>query len=139
MKMFMEMLLCPPYGRKTMKCFNHEKIDAVGVCRSCGRGLCRDCIAEVGLSCSCKGECEEVVATMNDLVERGRTSYQKISGAQLRFGIVFGLVGVILLVFAGVSFADAQSGTGYYLLALAIPLLVLGALMIYAAKRLREK
>lgn len=65
-----------------MKCFNHASVDAVSVCKSCGRGLCRDSIAEVGLSCSCKGDCEQVVATMNDLVARGRTAYQKMSGAQ---------------------------------------------------------
>ncbi len=122
-----------------MKCFNHEKIDAVGVCRSCGRGLCRDCIAEVGLSCSCKGECEEVVATMNDLVERGRTAYQKTSAAQSRFGIVFGLMGVVPLALAGACFADAQSELGYVFVAVSVPLLVLGALMIYSARRLREK
>ncbi len=122
-----------------MKCFNHEHMDAVGVCRSCGRGLCRDCVAEVGLSCSCKGECEKVVATMNDLVERGRTAYQKMSAVQLRFGIAFALFGVILLALSSLYFADAQSEYGYFLLACSVPLLVLGALMIYSARRLREK
>ncbi len=67
-----------------MKCFNHPNADAVGVCKSCGRALCRDCIAEVGLSCSCKGRCESIVGVMNDLVERGRTAYQKSSATQMR-------------------------------------------------------
>ena len=127
-----------PLSRESiMKCFVHEKIDALAVCRSCGRGLCRDCITEVGLTCSCKGDCEEVVATMNDLVVRGRTQFQKISNAQFRFGITFGLFGLILMALSGVSFANSENG--YYFLALASPLLILGALMMYSAKRLREK
>ena len=120
-----------------MKCFAHDKVDALAVCRSCGRGLCRDCIAEVGLSCSCKGGCEEVVATMNDLVVRGRTQFQKISSAQFRFGITFGMFGIILLALGGVSFANSENG--YFLLACGAPLLILSVLMIYSAKRLRDK
>src|SRR3954466_5832895 len=82
-----------------MKCFNHSSVDAVGVCRSCGRALCRDCITEIGLSCSCKGRCEAVVETMNDLVERGGTAYQKSSATQMRNGVLIILLGALFLVF----------------------------------------
>jgi len=63
----------------------------------CGRAICRDCTAEVGLSCSCKGRCESVVATMNDLVERGRTAYQKTRTLQLRNAIFVILLGIVFV------------------------------------------
>jgi hypothetical protein len=33
-----------------MKCFNHSTVDAVGVCKHCNKGLCRECaVALTGL------------------------------------------------------------------------------------------
>ncbi|MBP7275989.1 MAG: hypothetical protein KBA51_07280, partial [Kiritimatiellae bacterium] len=31
-----------------MKCFNHEDRDAVGTCKSCGKGVCRECAVDMG-------------------------------------------------------------------------------------------
>jgi hypothetical protein len=55
-----------------MKCFTHRSSDAVAVCRSCGRALCADCVAEVGLACACKNRCEADVARFNEMITRGR-------------------------------------------------------------------
>jgi hypothetical protein len=117
-------------GESIMKCFTHEKTDALAVCRSCGRGLCRDCIAEIGLSCSCKGGCEEVVATMNYLVERGRTRYQLI----FRLGILFGIMAVAGVASAAYLFVINQSDLGFFTLVPALALLALSLLTIGAAK-----
>ena len=38
---------------RKLKCFYHEKKDAVGQCQICGKGLCKDCITEY------KGICED--------------------------------------------------------------------------------
>lgn len=53
-----------------MKCFNYSEIDAVAICKSCGRGLCPQCVMEVGPSCSGKDRCEANVASMNELIQR---------------------------------------------------------------------
>ena len=67
-----------------MKCYYHQTVDAVALCKSCSRALCAECISEVGLSCSCRNRCEADVATLNDLVQRGRSAYQKASANQFR-------------------------------------------------------
>ena len=118
-----------------MKCFTHETIDALAVCRSCGRGLCRDCITEVGLSCSCKGGCEKVVATMNDLLERDRTKYQML----FRVGIIFGMIAVAGLGSAAYCFVIDQSDLGFFTLVPALALLTLSLTTISLAKRFRKK
>ena len=42
-----------------MRCFVHPDVEAVGICRCCGRGLCHACaVAESGFI-ACKGECEK--------------------------------------------------------------------------------
>src|SRR5262245_17692043 len=123
-----------------MKCFNHSTFEAVGVYRSCGRSLCHDCITEVGLSCSCKNRCESVVATMNDLVERGRTAYQKQSVLQFRNGVFIILLGVIFIALALFRFSsgDASEWT-YFFLAAGVLFACLGVVSLISAKRFRQK
>lgn len=45
-----------------MRCFNHQDREAVGICRSCRRGICVECAHEVGKSLACTGQCEEDTA-----------------------------------------------------------------------------
>ena len=122
-----------------MKCFNHSSVDAVGVCRSCGRALCHECITEVGLSCSCKGQCESVVAAMNDLVERGRTAYQKSSATQMRSGVFVVLLGGLFLFFGIVSSRSERSTWDYFLLGVGLLFTLLGLSTVFSAIRLKQK
>jgi hypothetical protein len=123
-----------------MKCYNHPGIDAVAVCRSCGRALCQDCTTEVGLSCSCKGRCESIVATMNDLVQRGRTAYQKTSTLQLRNAIFVILLGIVFIALAVIRFSNREaSDSTYFLLIAGVLFGGMGVAGLISAKRLREK
>ena len=123
-----------------MKCYSHSEAEAVAVCRSCGRALCRDCVTEVGLSCSCKGRCESMVAAMNDLVERGKTAYQKTSTLQLRNGIFVILLGVVLVSLAVHRFSvgDASEWT-YFFLAAGVLFAGMGIVSLISARRFRQK
>ena len=47
-----------------MNCFQHADRSAVGVCRACGKALCRDCLVEVEGGIACRDTCEEQVAAM---------------------------------------------------------------------------
>ncbi len=52
-----------------MNCFNHRDKPAIGVCKSCGKGLCEDCLAEVPNGLACKGSCEARAETMRQMAE----------------------------------------------------------------------
>jgi hypothetical protein len=120
-----------------MKCFYHPNVDAVGVCKSCGRALCRDCITEVGLSCSCKGRCESVVATMNDLVVRGGSAYQKSGALQIRNGILITLLGGLFAV-PGFLNGDNSPWT-YFMIGAGIIFAIMGLSSIYSGVRFKQK
>jgi hypothetical protein len=49
-----------------MNCFNHRDKPAIGICKSCGKGLCGDCVAELPNVLACKDSCEKQV----DLIGR---------------------------------------------------------------------
>ena len=53
-----------------MHCFYHQDKEAVGSCKSCGKGLCPDCAADVGKGLACRGHCEEDVRAVVALIER---------------------------------------------------------------------
>ena len=53
-----------------MQCFEHYDRAAVGLCRHCGRALCRDC-ATVAVGClSCRGDCEAKVIREQELIHQ---------------------------------------------------------------------
>jgi hypothetical protein len=54
-----------------MKCFYHTERDAVGVCKSCQRGLCADCAIDLDKGIACQNRCEEDVRQLNQLVASG--------------------------------------------------------------------
>ena len=53
-----------------MKCFLHQERDAVGICKSCGKGICPDCAVDLGRGLACHGRCEVEVRSLIDLVDR---------------------------------------------------------------------
>jgi len=54
-----------------MNCFYHPTIVAVGICKSCSKGLCPVCAADLGKGLACKGRCEEDVKAVTELIDRG--------------------------------------------------------------------
>jgi hypothetical protein len=55
-----------------MKCFLHRDVDAVGTCRSCGRGLCPSCVALAGNKLACHGACHADVLSLDRWISRSR-------------------------------------------------------------------
>ena len=92
-----------------MHCYNHSGSDAVGICKSCGRALCRSCVAEVEKIVACKDRCESDVAAMLS-INRNALQYAK-STKQARYlgPVLFIVVGAMLttmgLTYSGIDFA----------------------------------
>ena len=53
-----------------MKCFNHEERDAVGTCKSCGKGICRECAVDMGKGLACHDRCEKDVSDLIALIDQ---------------------------------------------------------------------
>jgi len=88
-----------------MKCFNHPIVDAVGICKSCQKGLCPGCAADQGRGLACKGRCEDdvrsIVALIDQNVRLSRTSasvlvsHRRTSTLAHGFALIMGLVFVV--------------------------------------------
>ena len=94
-----------------MNCYNHPELPALGICKSCGKGLCRECIAEVPDGLACKNHCEDRVIFINRIID---TNKQALTAAnvQVRSGTVFMvLTGLIFCAFGFIPyFVYGQKG-----------------------------
>jgi hypothetical protein len=43
-----------------MNCFNHPDVPAVGICKACQKGLCMECVVDLGHGIACKNHREKV-------------------------------------------------------------------------------
>ena len=82
-----------------MKCYYHQENDAVGTCKSCSKGLCRECAIDVGkgLACEgCKQDVMDLITTINRNVKIG-SNYKNIrKNGMVQFAFVALLGGVFL-------------------------------------------
>lgn len=52
-----------------MNCFNHPQNPAVGICKSCGKGLCVQCATELPNGLACEDACEDRVSLINHFLD----------------------------------------------------------------------
>ena len=60
-----------------MNCFNHKDVVSVGQCKSCCRGLCIDCISDLGHGIACKNTHEAEVENLNMVINRSTQVYKE--------------------------------------------------------------
>ena len=98
-----------------MKCFYHQERDAVGMCKSCQRGLCPDCLVDVPPGLACRGRCEADVAAVNLILERSKLAWQKAGLAHGRNAVATLIMG---LLFAGLGILAAVTSQNFLALLL---------------------
>jgi len=83
-----------------MHCFNHRAVAAVGICRACSKGLCPDCVNDLGHSISCHGSCETKAQTLHSQVAQNSV----VLRAQRRNGFfapaMFIVMGIAFMIYA---------------------------------------
>ena len=82
-----------------MHCYYHPEAPAVGLCKYCQRGLCRECAAPAGDSLACKGLHEEQVRAMETLLQRNILQSRRAGSDYLRNTIFYGVVGTLFTAF----------------------------------------
>jgi hypothetical protein len=58
-----------------MECFNHQEAQAVGICKSCFKAVCRNCAVELKNGLACSEECATDVNEYNQMNEKGKIIY----------------------------------------------------------------
>lgn len=88
-----------------MKCYNHPTADAVGVCKVCQKGICRECAIEHEIGIVCQGNCYQRAAGFSDDIPRTGKNRR---GKKLAFSLVAAAL-IALASFAAVQFMRQKS------------------------------
>ncbi len=115
-----------------MKCYNHPDHDAVGVCKSCQKGICMACSTTIDDSLSCKGRCEEDVAVLNYIIERGRNL-----GSQWTPAVLINSAGGVL--FLGFGLYNYGRTSSWLLIGLGSIMIVGGILSFLQSRKISNK
>jgi hypothetical protein len=122
-----------------MECAEHPGRAAIGTCRACMRGVCRECAAPQRLGLACRGRCESDVHALAATLEQSmrtaalsRGLLQQTPRLWLGLAVVALIVGVFVLIF-GLSLPGFRG-----IALLGIPFLAIGALLLSVARRLRD-
>lgn len=126
-------LVDKPPQESLVNCFNHPDRVALGLCKSCGRGLCRDCLAELQDGLACKGRCEQRVTLINRIIDSNR-QVLAVARSNTRSAVVllFVMGGLFLLLALG-SLLAGKVAAGLFPLAIGL------AFCLLAGLRLRSK
>ncbi len=105
-----------------MECFYHQGSQACGICKSCQRGVCKQCASEVNNGIACKQRCEDQAIELDNLVSNSikmqessellvNTASASIGAGELFnlvLGAIFAVYGIyedtIFLTVLGVAF-----------------------------------
>lgn len=85
-----------------MDCFRHPEHAAVGLCRSCYRGVCAECAAEVEGSLACRGNCEQDVAQLVSML-RSNVRLQSAAERQIATNPRIRLMAGALFIVMGIA------------------------------------
>jgi hypothetical protein len=108
-----------------MVCYYHPDRPAVGICKHCQRGLCRDCAATVDDSLACANRHEEQVRGLLLMEERGILQARRMASSYLRNAIFYALVGALFTGFGLLQYR--------YLGLEAVFFMLIGLFLFYAA------
>jgi len=82
-----------------VKCYNHQETDAIGQCKHCYKGLCTDCLADLGSGLACKNAHEEEVELLNSLIENNKKAYSQTTKSIFMSNFYLFLMGVLFVGF----------------------------------------
>jgi len=112
-----------------MNCYNHPDIPALGICKNCSKGLCKDCLTELENGIACTSTCVDEVKIINALIDRNKGPNSIISKSLNRSTFILGASGLVFLIYGlnieGISGFSAILGI----------IFCIGAMMSYFASK----
>jgi hypothetical protein len=119
-----------------MKCFYHQDRDAVGMCKSCQKGLCPDCAVDLSQGLACKERCEEDVRSLIRLIQNNiklSPTSSSIIRASRRGGLIASTFYIVLgVMFAGWGLHDDMS----LIIAMGVCFVIFGVISVVRVLRI---
>ena len=86
-----------------MNCFNHPGTPAIGTCKACSKGLCKECATDLGHGLACKDTHEGEVNDLNMIISKNVKVFSAAPKNTLLAPLFYLFMG---LVFAGFGYTS---------------------------------
>jgi hypothetical protein len=111
-----------------MNCYHHQDKAAIGICKSCMKGVCSECATEIGNGLACKNSCENEVM----LINQAQANQPKVQ----KYGNAVRILGPLFLAVYGLYISASWSGVisnqkDYGLVGMGLVCIVFGAALAY--------
>jgi len=81
-----------------MQCFLHQGATAVGICRTCGKGICSACAREIDRGIVCSEVCAQFAIDTHEIQDRAKRIYSIGVKPRIPVGAwFFGTFGLLVL------------------------------------------
>ena len=121
-----------------MNCFYHVDRPAVGICKSCSKGLCSECAIDTGKGIACKGKCAERVIEVENLIDRNLAA-RLMGEGQLKQNLYFMLfMGMMSGLLGGLMIKDEHTETGVLFIVFGVVVAIRGVLHYFKWIRLHK-
>lgn len=103
-----------------MRCFNHAEIRAVGLCKNCCKGLCHNCLTDVGNGLACTGQCVERLQMFN------KYNSQLVKQGADNAPVIFALGALFIVVGLYYAFTSTWGVTIFFMISIGLILILWG-------------
>lgn len=100
-----------------MECFTHPGVPAVGICKTCGKAVCKPCSIDTGVAIACCEACAKEAADLHEMNQRGKKIYGiGAASRKLPSGVVMWLLFGALFVGYGIYASIMNNEPDWFLL-----------------------
>lgn len=82
-----------------MRCFNHIEQNAIGVCAACYKGLCVECLTDLGYGLACKNNHEQRVKDLNFIISKNIQIYNAAPRSTKMTPLLYAFMGIMFLCY----------------------------------------
>jgi hypothetical protein len=94
-----------------MHCYSHQDVAAVGICRTCGKGICPACARQMDRGIVCSDACAAYALINHEMVDRARRIYSIGTKPKIPVGAWFlGSLGLLSVGIAAVLLWNDPTG-----------------------------
>lgn len=117
-----------------MECFIHSGTQAVGVCKACGKAVCRACAIDSSAAIACCEVCAKEAADLHEMNQRGKKIYGIGVARKLPSGVIMWLLFALLFGGFGVYQSYRSGQPEWFLLLFGAASLFIAVLAYRRAK-----
>ena len=82
-----------------MKCYQHKTEEAIGICKSCGKGICPVCCIDLNFAIVCSKTCEDAAIISHKITANAVTVYATQKKNRYLLPAYFMVIGIIFLIY----------------------------------------